>query len=269
MTGDVLSAREVRVSYGSRTVLDRLAWQVRAGEALALVGPNGSGKSTLLRVLARLLAVDGGVVLLDGEDIARLPTTRVARRLAVLPQGPVPPEGVTVRELVEHGRYPHRGAFARPTAADRDAVDEALELTGLTGFAGRYVDRLSGGERQRAWIALTIAQQTQVLLLDEPTTFLDLGHQLEILDLVAGLRAERRLTVVLVLHDLNQAARYCDRLVALDGGRIVADGAPAEVIDADFLAAHFGVRATVTTDPVTGAVVCLPYAAIGPGGERG
>ncbi|NEE01932.1 ABC transporter ATP-binding protein [Phytoactinopolyspora halotolerans] len=259
---DVLAARDLRVRYGPRTVLDGLAADVGRGEMLALVGPNGSGKSTLLRALARLLDADAGTVLLDGADIARLPTVEVARRLAVLPQGPVPPGGVTVRELVEHGRFPHRSALARVTADDRRAVDEALELTGLSAYAERYVDRLSGGERQRAWIALTIAQETPVLLLDEPTTFLDMGHQLEVLDLVARLRRDRRLTVVLVLHDLNQAAHYCDRIIALSDGRVVADGAPADVVTEDFLAERFGVRATVTADPVTGSVVCLPYAAV-------
>ncbi|WP_166348251.1 ABC transporter ATP-binding protein [Phytoactinopolyspora limicola] len=264
MTTDLLAALELRVSYGSRTVLDGLAAGVQPGEALALVGANGSGKSTLLRALARLLPADAGTVLLDGADIARLPTAEVARRLAVLPQGPVPPSGVTVRELVEHGRFPHRSALARPTAADRDAVRDALAMTGLTDYADRYVDRLSGGERQRAWIALTIAQETPILLLDEPTTFLDMGHQLEVLDLVARLRQERRLTVIVVLHDLNQAARYCDRIVALSGGQVVADGPPAQVVTEEFLVEYFGVRATVSTDPVTGAVVCLPYAAVPP-----
>lgn len=257
----VLAASDLRVRYGARTVLTGLAAEVRSGEAVGLVGPNGSGKSTLLRALARLLTADQGVVLLDGADIHRLPTAQVARRLAMLPQGPVPPGSITVRELVEHGRFPHRGMFARTTAADRQAVREALELTGLTGFADRYVDRLSGGERQRAWIALTIAQQTPVLLLDEPTTFLDIGHQLEVLDLVHRLRQERNLTVVLVLHDLNQAARYSDRIVVLRSGAVVADGPPSQVVTAELLSTHFGVRATVTTDPVTGSVVCLPYAA--------
>ncbi|QSB15872.1 ABC transporter ATP-binding protein [Natronosporangium hydrolyticum] len=257
----VLCAQELHVRYGETPVLAGLAAEVRTGEMLALVGRNGSGKSTLLRTLARLLPADAGTVLLDGADIARLPTAQVAQRLAVLPQGPVPPAGITVRELVEHGRFPHRGMFARATADDRRVVQEALDLTGLAGYADRYVDRLSGGERQRAWIALTLAQQTPVLLLDEPTTFLDIGHQLEVLDLVDRLRRDRALTVVLVLHDLNQAARYCDRIVALDQGRVVADGSPSSVVTPEFLASHFGVHATVTTDPVTGSVVCLPYAA--------
>lgn len=258
---DVIHASRATVRYGALTVLDGLTASVREGESLALVGPNGSGKSTLLRAMARLLDVSGGAVLLDGHDIARMPTAEVARRLAVLPQGPAVPSGITVRELVEHGRFPHRGSMARRTAQDRRAVDEALELTGLSNFADRYVDRLSGGERQRAWIALTLAQETPVLLLDEPTTFLDMGHQLEVLDLVERLRDERDLTVVLVLHDLNQAARYCERIVALSSGEVVADGPAHEVITPDFLAAHFGVKATITTHPVTGTVLCLPFAA--------
>lgn len=261
-SGPVLSGQNLVTRYGPRTVLDGLSAEVRHGEALGLIGPNGSGKSTLLRTLARLLPADAGTVLLDGRELASLPTAEVARRLGVLPQGPVPPQGVTVRELIEHGRFPHRGAFARPTARDRAAVSEALAMTGLKDFAERFVDRLSGGERQRAWIALTIAQETGILLLDEPTTFLDLGHQLEVLDLVKDLRHDRGVTVVIVLHDLNQAARYCDRLIALSDGRIVAEGPPEELMTTELLAEHFGVRATITTDPVTGSPVCLPYSAV-------
>jgi iron complex transport system ATP-binding protein len=259
---DSLAADAVTAGYQQRAILHGLDLTVRRGEIVALVGPNGSGKSTLLKTLARLLRPAGGAVYLDGRSIARLSTAEVARRLAVLPQGPVTPPGLTVFELVEQGRYPHTGPLRPGSAADRAAVWEALDLTGITYFAHRPLDTLSGGERQRAWIALTLAQSTAALLLDEPTTFLDVGHQLDVLTLVERLNRERGMTIVLVLHDLNHAARFATRMVALCAGRVVADGPPAAVLTAGLLAEVFGVRATVITDPVSGAPACLPYASL-------
>lgn len=258
-TTQPITVRDLSLGYRERIVIDDLSLHLAAGEYLGLVGPNGSGKSTLLRAMARLLAPRGGTVLLDGQDINRMPSIEVARRMAVLPQGPVAPTGITVRELVTQGRFPHRHALARPTHTDADAVNEALELTALTTFADRYVDKLSGGERQRAWIALTIAQRADILLLDEPTTFLDIGHQFELLELIDRLRVERNLTVAVVLHDLNQAARFCDRLLVLSRGGIIATGTPREVLTETLLAECFGVTATIIDDPATGAVVCLPH----------
>ena len=255
-----LALDAVEVAYGPRTVVPRLGLAVAPGTWVALVGPNGSGKSTVLRAMARLVAPRAGRVLLDGVDMARIPAKEVARRLAVLPQGPQPPGGITVRELVEQGRHPHRRVVGPPSATDREAVRESLELTGTLDLADRYAETLSGGERQRVWIALALAQQTQVLLLDEPTTFLDVRHQLEVLDLVASLRLRRRLTVVTVLHDLGHAGRYADRVVALRDGRVMADGTPEEVVTAEVVARVFGVRATVLPDPVTGTPVVLPHA---------
>ncbi len=237
------------------------------GQVTALVGPNGSGKSTLLKTMARLLRPSGGVVLLDGAAIARLPTAQVARALAVLPQGPVAPAGLTVRELVEQGRYPHAGPLRMLRRQDHAAIAEALELTGMQAFAGRPLDALSGGERQRAWIALALAQATPILLLDEPTTFLDSGHQLEILTLVRRLNRERAMTIVLVLHDLNQAARYADTMVALHRGRIAAHGEPRDVLTVRLLESVFGVHAHILTDPATGTPLCVPYAVVAPGDE--
>lgn len=241
----VISVREVSVGYGDEPVLHRLCAELRQGEWVALVGPNGRGKSTLLRTCGRLLRPREGTVLLHGRDVNDIPTREVARQVALLPQGPSAPAGLSVREVVELGRHPHRGMLSRATAADRAAVDEALSLTGLHGFADRPAADLSGGERQRVWMALVLAQQTPTLLLDEPTTFLDLGHQWELLELVSDLRRRRELSVLVVLHDLNQAAQFCDRLIVLADGEVVADGAAATVITDDLLRTVFGISATV------------------------
>lgn len=259
-TNNALFADGVSIGYDSHTIIEGLSLTIVPATITALVGPNGSGKSTLLKALARLLKPRAGVIYLDGKAISTMPTTAVARQLAVLPQGPVAPAGLTVAELVEQGRYPHAGPLRMLRRQDHAAISEALELTSTTRFAERQLDSLSGGERQRAWIALALAQATPILLLDEPTTFLDIGHQLEVLDLVRRLNQERRLTVVVVLHDLNQAARYADRMVALHGGTIIADGPPAAVLTPELLERVFGVRASVMSDPVTGAPVCLPFA---------
>jgi iron complex transport system ATP-binding protein len=260
--GHALATEALRVSYGARVVIDQLALQIERGTITALVGPNGSGKSTLLKTLARLLSPSAGAVYLDGKLISRMPTAAVARELAILPQGPSAPEGLTVRELVEQGRFPHVGALRMLRIQDHAAITAALNRTGMSSFAHRPLDALSGGERQRAWIALALAQETPILLLDEPTTFLDIGHQLEVLDLVRQLNQERAMTIVLVLHDLNQAARYSHRMVALQQGRIVADGAPIAVLTPVLLEQVFGVRANIVVDPASGTPVCLPYAVV-------
>ncbi|NJO81608.1 MAG: ABC transporter ATP-binding protein, partial [Blastochloris sp.] len=215
-----------------------------------------------VKTLARLLTPSAGTILLDGKAISSLPSADVARQLAILPQGPSAPPGLTVAELVEQGRYPHVGPLRMLKQQDHQAVHDALTLTNMHAFAQRPLDGLSGGERQRAWIALTLAQATPILLLDEPTTFLDIGHQLEVLDLVQQLNRERAMTIVLVLHDLNQAARYSDRMVVLKRGRIVADGAPHNVLTTELLADVFGVRANIVFDPASNTPVCLPYAVV-------
>jgi ferric hydroxamate transport system ATP-binding protein len=253
-----LSARELRLQYGDTVVVASLSLALEAGQITALVGPNGSGKSTILRSFARLLKPAGGAVYLDGRDIATLPTREVARRLAILPQGPEAPEGVTVWELVGHGRYPHRGLIRSPTAADLTAIRWALEVTGLEAFAQRPVDRLSGGERQRAWIALALAQETPVLLLDEPTTFLDIRHQVEVMALVRRLNREHGIAVGWVLHDLNQAAAYSDRVVMLRAGQVYADGPAAEIMTPFNIREVFGVDVIIVPHPVTGLPTCMP-----------
>lgn len=255
-------ADTVSVGYPDRSVIDTLSLAVETGKITVLVGPNGSGKSTLLKAMARLLPMSAGAVYLDGKAITKLPSTQVARELAILPQGPSAPHGLTVAELVEQGRFPHVGALRMLRRQDHDAITQALTLTNMTDFVHRSLDALSGGERQPAWIALTLAQDTPMLLLDEPTTFLDIGHQLEVLDLVRMLNEDRQMTIVLVLHDLNQAARYSQRMVVLQQGYIVADGPPADVLTPTLLGDVFNVRANIIIDPASNTPVCLPYAVV-------
>ena len=230
------------------------------GRVTALVGPNGSGKSTLLRTFARILRPERGSVLLDGRELHALPTREIARRLALLPQRTEPVAGVTVRALVELGRQPHLGRFGTLRRADREAIDWALASCELTHMADRVVDLLSGGERQRAWLALALAQRTPLLLLDEPTTYLDVRHALEVLALVRRLNRDHGLTVCWVLHDLNGAVAHSDHMVCLREGRVVAQGPPAELITSDLVRDVFGVRADIVADARTGLPVCLPYA---------
>lgn len=246
------------LSGGPGGLIERLSLELQPGERVALIGPNGSGKSTLLRLLARQLLPKGGVVSLHGQDLARLGRREAARGLGLLPQAPALPEGVTVRELVLRGRYPHQGPFAQPGVGDRQRVERALAETGLSGLAGRDVRELSGGERQRAWIALALVQEPRVLLLDEPTTYLDLAHAHEALSLLCRLAQEREMTLLMVLHDLSQASRFASRVLALNGGRLVAQGVPAEVITPDFLHEVYGLRARVLPDAETGTLLIVP-----------
>jgi iron complex transport system ATP-binding protein len=254
-----LSAEALSLSYGPTPVVKAVTMQPPTGQISALLGRNGSGKSTLLRGFARLMAPASGAALLDGQAIHQLPTRDVARQLGLLPQGPEAPAGMSVRELVSLGRHPHRGRFGMGTPEDGPAVAEALALTGLDSLADRAVETLSGGQRQRAWIALTLAQRTDVLLLDEPTTFLDPAHQIEVMQLVSRLQAERGLTVLMVLHDLNLAARYADHLVLLADGEVLTRGTPAEVLTPAWLRAAYGVEADVLTDTRSGRPVVLPW----------
>ncbi len=253
-----LQAREVTLAYGDRTVVERLDLDVSPGRITAIVGANGCGKSTLLRALARLLAPKTGQVLLDGEPIADRPSKHVARVLGLLPQSPVAPEGITVADLVGRGRQPHQRLLARWTQHDHEAVAEALHATGTTDLAERSVDELSGGQRQRVWIAMALAQETDILLLDEPTTFLDVAHQVDVLDLLAELGRDRGTTIVMVLHDLNLAARYADEIVAMSEGRIVASGAPSDILTPELVESVFGIRSHVILDPVSRTPLVIP-----------
>ncbi|WP_156760859.1 ABC transporter ATP-binding protein [Microbacterium karelineae] len=248
----------LRVGYGAAPIVRGIDLDVPTGSVTAIVGANGCGKSTLLKTIARVLAPDEGRVLLDGESVHAMPTRRVARTLGLLPQSSSVPEQLTVRELVERGRFPHRGVFRPWTGDDRSSVAAALEETGMVELADRPVDELSGGQRQRAWIAMVLAQETPVLLLDEPTTYLDLAHRLDILRLLRRLNRDRAVTVVMVLHDLVEASRYSDHIIAIRDGAIHASGRPADVITPDTVAAVFGVECLTIPDPVSGSPIVVP-----------
>jgi iron complex transport system ATP-binding protein len=253
-----LDAVDVSLGYDDRVIVDHLSLSIPTGRVTAIVGANACGKSTLLRGLARLLSPSTGAVLLDGQDIARLPTRAVAARVGILPQQPSAPDGLTVADLVGRGRHPHQRWFRQWSPADAAAVEDALELTAMSDLADRLVDELSGGQRQRAWIALALAQGAPLMLLDEPTTFLDLAHQVEVLDLLADLNAREGRTIVMVLHDLNLACRYADHVVALCDGTIVAEGDPTEVVDAGLVAKVFRLQTRVIPDPLTGTPMVVP-----------
>ncbi|WP_110667208.1 ABC transporter ATP-binding protein [Salinicola halophilus] len=256
--GSPLAAQSLHASYGRgrgrRPVIDDLSLSLPAGKVTAIVGPNGCGKSTLLASLSRLHLPDAGAVLLDGDDIQRLPAREVARKLALLPQETHAPEGLTVAELIQFGRQPHQGLMRQWSAEDRRIVDEALTAANLHALADRPLDAMSGGQRQRAWIAMAIAQQTPLLLLDEPTSALDLGHQLEVFELIRELAAAGK-TLAMVVHDLVSACRYADHLVAMLDGRIIAAGTPSEVVTPELVRRLYGVTCDLLLDPATNSPI--------------
>jgi len=257
-TQPVLVAQQLTLAYDDKRIIQNLHLDIPQGKITALVGANGCGKSTLLRGLARLLKPEKGAVYLEGKAIAQLPTRKVAQRMAILPQGPVPPEGLTVRELVAQGRYPHQSWMQQWSQDDEKLVAAALETTGLVELSDRPLDTLSGGQRQRAWIAMTLAQDTDILLLDEPTTFLDLAHQIEVLDLLYTLNQSRNCTIVMVLHELNQACRYADFMIAMREGHIYTQGSPEEVMTETTVREVFGLESRIIRDPVAGTPLCIP-----------
>lgn len=253
-----LAAHDLTLAYGDRTIVDGLDLAVPSGRITAIVGANGCGKSTLLRALARLLPPRTGRVLLDGKELHSRPSKEVARTLGLLPQSPIAPEGIAVADLVGRGRHPHQKLLSRWSERDYQVVAQSLAATGMTDFADRSVDELSGGQRQRVWIAMALAQETDILLLDEPTTFLDVAHQVEVLDLLTDLNRDRGTTIVMVLHDMNLAARYADHLFALRSGRVVASGPPNDVMTSDLIREVFDLDALVVPDPVSGSPIVLP-----------
>ncbi len=255
-----LSAENVTLAYDQRVIAEQLSVEIPDHSFTVIVGPNACGKSTLLRALSRMLKPSEGRVLLDGQVIQSMPAKKVARTLGLLPQSSVAPDGITVADLVGRGRYPHQGILRQWSAEDERVVQESMRQTGVAGLGDRYVDELSGGQRQRVWIAMALAQQTPLLLLDEPTTFLDIQHQIDVLDLCAELHEEQGRTLVAVLHDLNHAARYATHLIALRDGSVIAQGTPQDIVTAELVEEVFGLRCQVIDDPETGTPLVVPAA---------
>ncbi|MBZ6086645.1 ABC transporter ATP-binding protein [Streptomyces olivaceus] len=255
-----LTAENVTLAYDQRVIAKQLSVEIPDNSFTVIVGPNACGKSTLLRALSRMLKPSEGRVLLDGSVIQSTPAKQVARTLGLLPQSSIAPDGITVGDLVGRGRYPHQGLLRQWSTEDERVVQESMAKTGISELAERYVDELSGGQRQRVWIAMALAQQTPLLLLDEPTTYLDIQHQIDVLDLCADLHEEQGRTLVAVLHDLNHAARYATHLIALREGKIIAEGAPKDIVTADLVERVFGLRCQVIDDPETGTPLVVPAA---------
>lgn len=256
---ETIQTESLTLSYGDRIIIDELNLTIPKGEVTVFIGANGCGKSTLLRSIARLLKPRGGSVLLAGEDIAKLPTKEVAKKMAILPQSPAAPEGLSVLQLVKQGRYPYQTWMKQWSKEDEAIVKKALEATGMLDLMDRPVDELSGGQRQRAWIAMTLAQNTDVLLLDEPTTYLDLTHQIEILNLLFELNEQEGRTIVMVLHDLNLACRYAHNIVAIREQKIYAQGKPEEIISCSLVRDVFDMNCDVMVDPIFGTPLCIPH----------
>jgi iron complex transport system ATP-binding protein len=253
-----LAADRLQLAYDSMCIVNDLSVEIPLGKITVIVGANACGKSTLLRGLARLLKPRSGTVLLDGQSIHSMPTKQVATKLGILPQSPIAPEGITVSDLVARGRYPHQRWYRQWGRHDEEVIEHALAATNTTDLASRSVDELSGGQRQRVWIAMALAQETDIMLLDEPTTYLDMAHQIDVLDLLVDLNAEHGRTIVLVLHDLNQACRYAHHLIAMSGGSIVASGPPSEVVTEELVHEVFSMRSKVISDPVSNTPMVLP-----------
>jgi iron complex transport system ATP-binding protein len=256
---NAVETKNLSLSYGDTLIIDELNLKIPKGEISVFIGANGCGKSTLLRSIARLLKPKSGAVILEGEAIAKLSTKEVAKKMAILPQAPSAPEGLTVLQLVKQGRYPHQSWLRQWSEEDEKKVNDALKATHLEDLKERTVDSLSGGQRQRAWIAMTLAQDTDVILLDEPTTYLDMTHQIEILDLLFELNEKKKRTVVMVLHDLNLACRYAHNIVALKDQKVYAQGKPEYVINCSLVKNVFGMDCEVTMDPLFGTPLCIPY----------
>ncbi|MFP3919423.1 ABC transporter ATP-binding protein [Lysinibacillus telephonicus] len=255
----VLETKDLTLAYGDQIIIDHLNITIPYGEITVLIGSNGCGKSTLLRSMARLLKPQSGAILLDGETMMKLPTKDIAKKLAILPQGPVSPEGLTVLQLVKQGRYPYQKWYQQWSSKDEEIVQNALQSTGMAELSERLVDSLSGGQRQRAWIAMTLAQDTNTILLDEPTTYLDLTHQIEVLDLLFELNEKEKRTIVMVLHDLNLACRYAHHIIAVKDKTVFAHGKPEDIVNRKLVQNVFNLDCEVVADPVFGTPMCVPY----------
>ncbi|WP_090990743.1 ABC transporter ATP-binding protein [Bacillus sp. OV322] len=255
----LIKTEKLDIGYAGKIIVSQLNVFIPSGKITALVGANGSGKSTILKTMARLLKPESGYVYLNGKSIAEQKTKEVAKQLAILPQNPAAPEGITVLELVSYGRFPHQKGLGSLNKEDHKVILQALEMTGMKEFASRPVDQLSGGQRQRAWIAMALAQETDIFFLDEPTTFLDMGHQIEVLNLLQMLNKEKQRTIVMVVHDLNHASRYAEHMIAIKKGEVIKSGTPSEVMAADIIENVFGVKSDIILDPRSGQPLCLPY----------
>ncbi|TDL98451.1 ABC transporter ATP-binding protein [Macrococcus brunensis] len=254
-----LSGEKITISYGERDIVKELSVHIPDGKVTSIIGPNGCGKSTLLKAMARIIPVKDGRVVLDGKNIHQQSTKEVAKNIAILPQSPEVADGLTAGELVSYGRFPYQSGFGRLSKEDKEAIDWALHATGTYEFKHRAVNDLSGGQRQRVWIAMALAQKTDIMFLDEPTTYLDISHQLEILDLVQTLNREQGTTIIMVLHDINQAIRFSDHLIAMKKGDIIQQGSPAEVLTHDVLEEVFNIDAELSQDPRTGKPLLITY----------
>ncbi|AYU56211.1 ABC transporter ATP-binding protein [Staphylococcus debuckii] len=254
-----LNGQQVTIGYGEHVIVSDLDVEIPDGKVTSIIGPNGCGKSTLLKALSRLLSVKNGEILLDGKNIHTQSTKEIAKKIAILPQSPDVADGLTAGELVSYGRFPHQKGFGRLSAEDKEEIDWALKVTGTYDFKHRAINDLSGGQRQRVWIAMALAQKTDIIFLDEPTTYLDISHQLEILELVQELNREHGTTIVMVLHDINQAIRFSDYLIAMKGGDIVSSGETQEVLTKDILEQVFNIDAELSTDPRTGKPMLVTY----------
>lgn len=254
-----LYTQNLDISYSDRMIVEDLNLSIPDGKITALVGANGSGKSTILKAMARIMRPNGGTIFLDGKSIHSQSTKEIAKQLAILPQNPVAPDGLTVSELISYGRFPHQKGFGSLRKEDKDVIQWAIEATGLSSFHDRPVDQLSGGQRQRAWIAMALAQETNMLFLDEPTTFLDMAHQLEVLKLLHLLNVKENRTIVMVVHDLNHATRFAQHMVAIKQGSVVSQGAPDKVMTQEVMREVFGIEADIIIDPRTGVPLCLPF----------
>ncbi len=263
-----IHVENIQTGYGDKVIIDDLSIKIPMGKTTAIIGPNGCGKSTLLKSIGRILNIKKGAIYLDGKEIHKMPTRELAGKLAILPQAPVAPEGLTVEELISYGRYPYQKGLGKLKAEDKKIINWAMAATNLEALKYDTVDNLSGGQRQRVWIAMALAQETDVILLDEPTTYLDMAYQMEVLELLEELNKEHGCTIIMVLHDLNLASRYADFMVAMGAGKIIKAGAPKEVMTEEVLEAVYRIRANIVSDPETGCPVCLSYGLLNKSKDR-
>lgn len=256
---NMIKTENLNIAYQDTNIVENLNIEIPKGKITSIIGPNGCGKSTILKAIGRILKPKEGIIYLSGHDINNLPTKEIAKKMAILPQTPTAPSGLSVGELISYGRFPHKRGFGNLNKEDKNIIQWAMSVTNLLSLENREIDTLSGGQRQRVWIAMALAQQSDCILLDEPTTYLDLAHQLEVLELLYELNRSQKCTIVMVLHDLNLAARFSDYMIAVQKGTIVEHGAPSKVMSKDVLKKTFSINAEIVKEPNTGRPICLTY----------